>query len=87
MLWNKHDVHMSSLYFYMFHICVVLFTIPSVLSILDFILEFFKYLSRQDINDECILLAEMQHSQLHMTLYNDKINLTVVATVNVMYNY
>ena len=27
------------------------------LSILSFILEFFKYLSRQDSNDECIILA------------------------------
>ena len=40
----------------------------SALRILAFILEFFKYLSRQDSNNECILLAEMQHSQPHMTL-------------------
>ena len=46
------------------------FTRLSDLSILDFIFEFFfKYLSRQDNNDECILLAEMQHSQPHTTLY------------------
>ena len=25
MLWNKYDTHVASLYFYMFHICDVLF--------------------------------------------------------------
>ena len=43
-------------------------TRSSALSIFAFILQFFKYLSRQDRNEECILLLEMQHSQPHMTL-------------------
>ena len=60
----------------MWHHCIFIcfiyvmwvFTRPSALRILDFIFSFFKYLSRQDSNDECILLSEMQHSQPHMTL-------------------
>ena len=35
----------------------------------DFFL--FKNRSRHDNKDECMLLAEMQHSQTHMTLYRD----------------
>ena len=43
-------------------------TIFSALRILALILESFQNLSRQDINDECIILAEMQHSQPHIIL-------------------
>ena len=45
-----------------------IFIRPYVLSNLAFIPNFFKYLSRQDSNDESIILAEMQHSQPHMIL-------------------
>ena len=69
MLWHKYDAHVASLYFYMLYICDVLSIRPSDLRILDFIIEFFKYLLRQYSNDECINLAEMQHSQPRMTLY------------------
>ena len=41
---------------------------PSALSILALILQFLKYLSRQDSNDTCILLAEMKHSKPHIIL-------------------
>ena len=40
-------------------------TRPFALNIFVLILEFFKYLSSHDSNDDCILLAEMQHSQIH----------------------
>ena len=40
MILHKHDAHVVSLYFYMFHICDVILTRPSALSILDFIFEF-----------------------------------------------
>ena len=70
MLWHKYDAHVAPLYFYIYHICKFdFFTRPSVLSILDLIFEFFKYLSHQDSNDECILWSEMQHSHPHITLY------------------
>ena len=49
-------------------------------------LSFFRYLSRQDSNDECIPLAEMKHSQPHITLYCDTFVLIEVETVNEMYN-
>ena len=60
----------------MCHHCIFIYSMymiyfltrPSALIILDFILEFFRYLSRQDSNDECILLAEMEHSQPHIIL-------------------
>ena len=43
MIWHKYDVHVVSLYFYMFHICdVIFFTRPSVLIILDLIFQFFQ---------------------------------------------
>ena len=32
-------------------------------------LRFLKYLSHHDINEECILLADTQHSQAHMNFY------------------
>ena len=69
MLWHKYDAHVASLYFIFFIYVMLFFIRPSALSILDFIFEFFKYLSRQDSNYECIILAYMQHSQPHMTLY------------------
>ena len=65
----------------MWHKCIFIcfiyvmwfFTWTSALSILDFIFEFYKYLSRQDSNNEHIILAEMQYSQPHMTLYRSEI--------------
>ena len=44
-------------------------TRPSALRILALSFSFFKYLSQQDNNAECILLEEMQHSQPHINLY------------------
>ena len=61
-MWN-HCIFICFIYVMCF------LTRPSALIILDFIFQFFKYLSRQDRNDECILLSEMQHSPPHMTLY------------------
>ena len=66
-------INMTPMWHHYIFICFInvmwLFTRPSDLSIFDFIFHFFKYLSRQDSNDECIILAEMQHSQPHMTFY------------------
>ena len=61
-MWN-HCIFICFLYVMCF------FDRSSILSILDFILEFFKYLSCQDSNDECIILSEIQHSQPNMNLY------------------
>ena len=47
-------------------------------------LSFFKYPSLQESNDACIIVAETQHSQPHMTLYCANIFLIVVATLNTM---
>ena len=70
MLWHKYDAHVESLYFYMFHICDVLFHQTFCFANLVFYLSvFFKHLSLQYSNGECILLAEIQHLQPHMTLY------------------
>ena len=63
-----YDAHMASLYLICFLYLMSFLTRPSALSILYFIFEFFKYLARQDSNDECILLEEIQHSQPHMIL-------------------
>ena len=43
-IWHKYDFHVVSLYLYMFHMCDVIFHQTSDLSILDFIVQFFKYL-------------------------------------------
>ena len=65
-------IDMTPMWHHCIFICFVyvmwFFTRPSDLRIMYFILEFFKYLSHQDSNDECILLLEMKHSQPHMTL-------------------
>ena len=54
--------------FYIFYIYYVLSHWTFTFSILDFIFCFFKYLSLQDSNDECIPLAQMQHSQPYMIM-------------------
>ena len=69
MIWHKYDVNVTSLYFICFRYAIWFFTRHSILRILDLIFDFFKYLSWQDSNNDCIFLAEMQHSQPHMTLY------------------
>ena len=65
-------INMTPMWHHYIFICCIyvmwFLTRPSDLSILDLILEFFKYLSRQDSNYECILLAEMQHSQPQIIL-------------------
>ena len=70
-------INMTSMWNQCIFICFIygmcFFIRPSILIILDLVLKFFKYLSRQDSNYECILLAEMQHSQPHMTLYRTDI--------------
>ena len=65
MLWHKYDARVASLYFYMIHICDVIFHQTFCFENFCFIFQIFKYLSRQDRNDECILLEEMQQSQPH----------------------
>ena len=60
-IWN-HCIFVCFIYVMWF------LTRPSALRILAFILDFFKFLSHQDSNDECILLAKIQHSQPHMNL-------------------
>ena len=70
---RQFGINMTSMWNHYILICFIYmifyFTRPSVLSILALIFQFFKYLSRQDSNDECILLTEMQYSQPQMTLY------------------
>ena len=65
-------INMTSIWNHCIFICCIyvmcFLTRPSALSIWLWSLIFFKYLPRQDSNDECILLAEMQHSQPHLTL-------------------
>ena len=65
-------INMTPMWHHCIFICFIyvmcFLTRPSDLRILDLILEFFKYLSRQDSNEECIILAEMQHSQPHIIL-------------------
>ena len=56
----------------------------SVLSILADILYFLKEQPRHDSNDECILLADMQHSYPNITLYLDDIFKIGVAIANIM---
>ena len=52
MICHKYDVHVASLYFYMFHFCDVMFHQISYSEHFGFyIFSFFKYLSLQDIND------------------------------------
>ena len=63
---------------------VYFFTRPYALSILALIFQIFKYLPHQDINDECIFLSEMQHSQPHMALYRADFFLIEEARVNAM---
>ena len=41
-LCHKYDVHVATLYFYMFHIRKLIFTRPSVLRILALTFEFFQ---------------------------------------------
>ena len=66
-------INMMSMWHNCIFICFIyvmfFFTRPLVLRILDLIFEFFKDISLQYRNDECILLSEIQHSQPHMTLY------------------
>ena len=52
--------------------------------ILALIFDSKKYRSRHDSNEECILLADIQHSQPHMTLYRADFFLFGVAIVNLM---
>ena len=52
------------------------FTRPFILRITTLIFKFFKKRSRNDNNDECMLLEDMQHSQQHMTLYQEVIFLS-----------
>ena len=70
-------INMTPMWHHCIFICFIyviwFFTIPSALRILAFIFQSFKYLSRQDSNDECIILAEMQHSQPHLIFYRDEI--------------
>ena len=54
-------INMTSMWHHCIFICCVyvmcFLTRPSALSILALILEFFNYLSRQDINELCIILS------------------------------
>ena len=43
MLWHKYDVHLASLYFYLFHIYDFIFPRPYFLSIDTFIFQLLKY--------------------------------------------
>ena len=63
---------------------VFFFTRPTVLSILALIFEFLKYQSCHYGNEECILLADIQHSQPHMTLYRADIFLFRLGILNLM---
>ena len=68
MIWHKYDVYVVSRYCFMSYKCGVLFHQTLCFGISAFIFQFFKYLSFQDSNYECIILAEMQQSRPHMTL-------------------
>ena len=74
---REFGINMTPMWHHGIFICFIyvmcFFTRPSAVIILDFIFHFLKYLPRQDINDECILLAEMQHLQPHIALYREDI--------------
>ena len=84
MIWHKYDAHVASLYFYMIHICDLIFTRPSVLSILALIFEFFKYQSRQDSKNAWILLAEIKIHINTLPCIVLKFVLILVATMYVI---
>ena len=81
-------INMTSMWNHCIFICFIyvmcFFTRTSDLIILDLIFSFLKYLSQQDINYECIILSEMQHSQPQMNLYCAGFFKIDMATVNVM---
>ena len=56
---------------FIYVMCIL--TRPSFLINLALIFEFLKYPSHQESNDECILLAEIKHSQPHTTLYHSSV--------------
>ena len=67
------DINMTSMWHDFIFICFIyvmlFFTRPSAWAFWLWYVSFLKYLSRQKSFDECILLAKIQHSQPHMTLY------------------
>ena len=71
MCWHKYNANVVSLYVYMFHIWNFLFFQTFCFEHFSFYLWVFslKYQSSHDINEGCILLADIQNSQAHMTFY------------------
>ena len=73
MICHKYDIHVASLYLYILFLCNF-FHQTFCFENFGFDLRVFKYLSRQDSNDVCIVLSEIQHSHPHMTLYRAEIS-------------
>ena len=72
-----HMLHLTCAYhvtwwnFYMSQIHGCTFHQTFFLRVTALILNFFKLFSRHDNNDECMLFTDIQHSQLHMTFYQE----------------